>query len=89
MTYTADKEGQIYNAHGHPMKYWINPSGYYYLKTYSDGEARAQAVHRFVWEYYNEPIPPKIEHMCCKSKPASRYSALTVFAGSSINGYSS
>ena len=65
MTYTADKEGQIYNAHGHPMKYWINPSGYYYLKTYSDGKARAQAVHRFVWEYYNEPIPPKmtIDHI--------------------------
>jgi len=65
MTYYADKEGKVFNEHGKEMKCWINPSGYYYFKMYYDGAAHASAVHRFVYEYFNEPIPPKmtIDHI--------------------------
>jgi hypothetical protein len=65
MTYYADKEGNVFNANGMRMKYWINPSGYYYFKMYYDGKGHALSVHRFMWEYFNEPIPPKmtIDHI--------------------------
>ena len=57
MNYYATKEGYVYNENGRQMKCWINPSGYYYFKMYYDGKAHAQSVHRFVYEYFNEPIP--------------------------------
>lgn len=65
MTYYADKEGNIYNANGRKMKFWKNPSGYYYFKAYQDGKPKAYAAHRFIWEYFNEPIPDKmtIDHI--------------------------
>ena len=64
MTYYADKEGNIYNENGRPLKYWINSSGYYYFKMYlgkdHNPKVKAMAVHRFVYEYFNEPIPKKL-----------------------------
>lgn len=66
MTYYGDKDtGLVYNANGRQMKCWINPSGYYYFKMYSEGKSYAQSVHRFMWEYFNGEIPPKmtIDHI--------------------------
>ena len=62
MTYYADKEGNVYNANGLKLKYWINPAGYKYFKMYLDGGIKKSiAIHRFVWEYFNEPIPDTLQ----------------------------
>jgi len=66
MTYYGDyKTGFIYNENGRRMKCWLNPSGYYYFKMSVGGKTKAIAAHRFIWEYFNEPIPPKmtIDHI--------------------------
>ena len=57
MTYYADKEGNVFNENGRPMKYWINPSGYYYFKMYYDGKGHGVSVHRFMWDYFYGEIP--------------------------------
>lgn len=62
MTYYADKEGNVYNANGLKLKYWINPSGYKYFKMYLDGgETKAISLHRFTWEYFNGEIPKHLQ----------------------------
>ena len=57
MTYYGDKEGNVFNENGRPMKFWINPSGYYYFKMYYDGKGHGTSVHRFIWEYFHGNIP--------------------------------
>ncbi len=58
MKYQADKEGNIFNDKGHQMKFWINPSGYYYFKMYhGNNKKQSIAVHRFVYEYFKGEIP--------------------------------
>jgi hypothetical protein len=62
MTYYADKEGNVYNANGLKLKYWINPSGYKYFKMYLEGgEKKAISLHRFTWEYFNGEIPTHLQ----------------------------
>jgi len=66
MTYYATKDGSVYNENGHKMKCWINPAGYYYFKMYlGNRKVKSEAVHRFVYEYFNEPIPDRmtIDHI--------------------------
>ena len=58
MNYYAKLNGAIYNELGYELNPYKHSDGYRQFKAYSDGGCTTpHYVHRFVWEWFNGPIP--------------------------------
>lgn len=54
--FMANEEGEVFKSTLEPVKIYQN--GYGYLTFTADGHN--VLLHRFVWRYFNGPIPPRI-----------------------------
>lgn len=66
MTYSADKDGNIYNENGFKLKPFEHSKGYlqfteYNSEKYPDKKRKNWRIHRFVWIYHNGEIPAHLE----------------------------
>jgi hypothetical protein len=64
MEYFATKDGRIFSTR-QQMKVTTHHSGYLVLTISKQKQRKQYRVHRFVWEYFNGPIPPDkvIDHI--------------------------
>lgn len=58
MNYYGDKEGNIYNELGYQLNPYKHSDGYLQFKAYyGNGLTVPHYVHRFIYEWFNGPIP--------------------------------
>jgi hypothetical protein len=59
--YIATENGQVFGKRGTSLKFKIDYDGYCLFSASYHHKHKYYRVHRFIWEYFNGPIPKELQ----------------------------